>query len=134
MAHVLIIDDEPGVCWALTKALEEGGHEVETAGTAEQGLPLARDKDLVFLDIGLPGMNGLEALGQLKDLPVVVITAHGTIENAVEALKRGAFDYLVKPLRAEELPALVERAVTRSALEREVARLRRELHERAGAP
>jgi len=134
VAHVLIIDDEPGVCWALTKALEEGGHDVETAGTAEQGLPLARDKDLVFLDIGLPGMNGLDALGQLKDLPVVIITAHGTIENAVEALKRGAFDYLVKPLRAEELPALVERAVTRSALEREVARLRRELHERAGAP
>ena len=134
MAHVLIIDDEPGVCWALTKALEEGGHDVVAAGTAEQGLPLARDKDLVFLDIGLPGMNGLEALEKLRNLPVVIITAHGTVENAVEALKRGAFDYLVKPLRAEELPALVERAVTRSALEREVARLRRELNERAGAP
>jgi len=133
MAQVLIIDDEPGVCWALRRALEDAGHEVETAGTAEQGLPLARGKDLVFLDIGLPGMNGLDALHELKDRPVVIITAHGTVENAVEALKRGAFDYLVKPLRPEEVPALVDRAVRRSALEREVARLRRELDQRTGS-
>ncbi|MHC4549653.1 MAG: sigma-54-dependent transcriptional regulator [Planctomycetota bacterium] len=134
MARVLIIDDEPGVCWALRKVLEQGGHRVETAGTAEQGLPLARDQDLVFLDIGLPGMDGLEALQRLRSLPVVVITAHGTIENAVEALRRGAFDYLVKPLRTEELPALVERAVKRSVLEREVTRLRQKLNARGGAP
>jgi DNA-binding NtrC family response regulator len=133
VARVLIIDDEPGVCWALRKVLEEAGHGVEVAGTAEQGLPLARSCDLVFLDIALPGMTGLEALEQLKQVPVVIITAHGTIENAVEALKRGAFDYLVKPLRGEELPALVERAVHRSALEREVTRLRRELNQRSGA-
>jgi DNA-binding NtrC family response regulator len=133
VSRVLIIDDEPGVCWALRKALEEAGHEVETAGTAEQGLPLAAACDLVFLDIALPGMNGLDALERLENLPVVVITAHGTIENAVEALRRGAFDYLVKPLKGEELPALVERAVRRSALEREVSRLRRELNERKGA-
>jgi len=127
MARVLIIDDEPGICWALKKALEQAGHQAETAPTAEQGLPLARGKDLVFLDIGLPGMNGLDALGKLQGQPVVVITAHGTVENAVEALRRGAYDYLVKPLRAEEVPALVDRAVKRTALEREVARLRREL-------
>ena len=133
MSKVLIIDDEPAICWALQKALEEAGHSVETAGTAEQGLPLARGKDLVFLDIALPGMNGLEALGKLPNLPVVIITAHGTVENAVEALKRGAFDYLVKPLRAEELPALVDRAVKRSALEAEVTRLRGELNERQGS-
>lgn len=131
MAQVLIIDDEPGVCWALRKALEEAGHEVETAGTAEQGLPLAAGKDLLFLDIGLPGMNGLDALEKVSGAPVVIITAHGTIENAVEALRRGAFDYLVKPLRGEEIPALVDRAVKRSALEREVKRLRHELHERS---
>ncbi|MHC4931391.1 MAG: sigma-54-dependent transcriptional regulator, partial [Planctomycetota bacterium] len=133
MARVLIIDDEPGVCWALRKVLEEAGHDVEVAGTAEQGLPLASSCDLVFLDIALPGMTGLEALERLKQVPVVIITAHGTIENAVEALKRGAFDYLVKPLKGEELPALVERAVHRSALEREVTRLRRELNQRSGA-
>ena len=133
MSKVLIIDDEPAICWALQKALEHAGHGVETAGTAEQGLPLARGKDLVFLDIALPGMNGLEALKQLPNVPVVIITAHGTVENAVEALKRGAFDYLVKPLRAEELPALVDRAVKRSALEAEVTRLRGELNERSGA-
>ncbi|MDH3592203.1 MAG: response regulator, partial [Planctomycetota bacterium] len=91
MAHVLIIDDEPGICWALSKALESAGHTVETAGTAEQGLPLARGKDLIFLDIGLPGMNGLDALEKLGGQPVVIITAHGTVDNAVEALKRGAF-------------------------------------------
>jgi len=127
VAKVLIIDDEASVCWALTKALEAAGHEVESAGTAEQGLPLAAGRDLVFLDIGLPGMNGLDALERLRDLPVVVITAHGTVENAVEALRRGAYDYLVKPLRAEELPALVDRAVKRTALEREVRRLRGQL-------
>ncbi len=133
MARILIIDDEPGVCWALKKALDEAGHEVETAGTAEQGLPLAGAADLVFLDIGLPGMNGLDALQRLDNVPVVVITAHGTLENAVEALKHGAFDYLVKPLRGEELPALVQRAVSRSALEREVARLRSEVRGRYDA-
>ena len=133
MARVLIIDDEPGVCWALSKALQEAGHEVEAAGTAEQGLPLTRGKELVFLDIALPGMNGLEALGKIDGVPVVIITAHGTVENAVEALKRGAFDYLVKPLRPEELPALVDRAVKRSALEREVERLRHQLHSQAGS-
>ena len=134
MAKVLIIDDEPGVCWALRRTFEAGGHAVETAGTAEQGLPKAKGKDLVFLDIGLPGMNGLDALTKLTGTPVVVITAHGTVDNAVEALRRGAFDYLVKPLRTEELPALVERAVRRSALEQEVRRLREELGERQGAP
>jgi len=132
VAKVLIIDDEPGVCWALRRALEEAGHAVTTAGTAEQGLPLASAADLVFLDIGLPGISGLDALAKIPHKPVVVITAHGTIENAVEALKRGAFDYLVKPLRGEELPALVQRAVQRSALEKEVERLRGELDSRKG--
>ena len=133
MARVLIIDDDPGVCWALRKALEAAEHSVETVGTAEQGLPLVRGHDLVFLDIGLPGMDGLQALEHLDGVPVVIITAHGTVENAVEALRLGAFDYLVKPLRAEELPALVERAVRRTALEREVADLRGELNRRQGA-
>ena len=133
MARVLIIDDDPGVCWALRKALEEAGHAVESAGTAEQGLPLVGDHELVFLDIALPGMDGLQALEQVHGVPVVVITAHGTIDNAVEALRRGAYDYLVKPLRTEELPALVERAVQRTALEREVTELRRELNRRGGA-
>ncbi len=127
MADVLIIDDEPGICWALQRALEDAGHTAEAVGTAEQGLARVPGKDLVFLDIGLPGMNGLDALERVKTVPVVIITAHGTVENAVEALKRGAFDYLVKPLRAEDIPALVDRAVKRRALEREVERLRAEL-------
>jgi len=132
VADVLIIDDEPGICWALQRALESAGHSAEAVGTAEQGLARAADKDLVFLDIGLPGMNGLDALGEIEGTPVVVITAHGTVENAVEALKRGAFDYLVKPLRTEELPALVDRAVKRRALEQEVEQLRGELAGRQG--
>jgi len=133
VARILVIDDEPGVCWALEKVLEGAGHEVEAFPTAEQGLPRAAGADLVFLDIGLPGMNGLDALERFRGTPVVLITAHGTLENAVEAMRRGAFEYLVKPLRAEELPPLVEKALRRGALEREVARLRRELEERPGA-
>ncbi len=132
MAKVLIIDDEPGVCWALQQALQNGGHVSEAVGTAEQGLPRAAEFDLVFLDIGLPGMNGLDALNEIDGVPVVIITAHGTVDNAVDALKRGAFDYLVKPLRAEDIPALVARAVKRTALEREVTRLRGELAGRSG--
>jgi len=133
MAKVLIIDDEPGVCWALRKTLEEAGHETAIAGTAEQGLPLAADAELVFLDIGLPGMDGLKALERLDGVPVVIITAHGTLENAVEALQKGAFDYLVKPLRSEEIPALVQRAVRRAELEREVTTLRAQLDARGPA-
>jgi len=71
VARILIIDDEPGVCWALRKALEEAEHSVETAGTAEQGLPLVGDHDLIFLDIALPGMDGLQALEQVRGVPVV---------------------------------------------------------------
>jgi len=133
MARVLIIDDEPGVCWALRKTLEGAGHVATVAGTAEQGLPLAPEADLIFLDIGLPGMDGLAALDRLDGVPVVIITAHGTLENAVEALQKGAFDYLVKPLRSEEIPALVQRAVKRAELEKEVARLRGELDARGPA-
>jgi len=133
MAKVLIIDDEPGVCWALQKTLEEAGHTVTVAGTAEQGLPKAGDAELIFLDIGLPGMDGLKALERLDGVPVVIITAHGTLENAVEALQKGAFDYLVKPLRSEEIPALVQRAVRRAELEREVTRLRAQLDARGPA-
>ncbi|MHC4956227.1 MAG: sigma-54-dependent transcriptional regulator [Planctomycetota bacterium] len=133
MARVLIIDDEPGVCWALQKTLEGAGHGVVVAGTAEQGLPLAADADLIFLDIGLPGMDGLKALEKLDGVPVVIITAHGTLENAVEALQKGAFDYLVKPLRSEEIPALVQRAVRRAELEREVSQLRAQLDARGPA-
>ncbi|MEM8883757.1 MAG: sigma-54 dependent transcriptional regulator [Planctomycetota bacterium] len=127
MARVLIIDDEPGVCWALQQTLEGAGHEVDVAGTAEQGLPRADEADLVFLDIGLPGMDGLQALGKLPGKPVVIITAHGTLDNAVEAMQKGAFDYLVKPLRSEEIPVLVERALRRTELEQEVGRLRDQL-------
>jgi len=133
MARVLIIDDEPGICWALRKTLEAAGHVANVAGTAEQGLPLAAKADLVFLDIGLPGMDGLQALDRLGGVPVVIITAHGTLENAVEALQKGAFDYLVKPLKAEEIPALVQRAVRRAELEKEVTRLRGELDARGPA-
>jgi len=128
--RILIIDDERSVCWALEKVLREAGHDVVAAATAEQGLPQAGEADLVFLDIGLPGMSGLEALDRLRGTPVVVITAHGTLENAVEALRRGAFEYLVKPLRAEEVAPVVERALRRAALEKEVARLRAQLQER----
>ncbi len=127
MARILVIDDEPGICRALEKFLQGEGHEVRTSSRAETGLPLAEafEPDLVILDVRLPGMDGLEALSRLHerspDLPVLVVTAYGTMETAVEAVRRGAWDYVVKPLDLERTLALVRRAVETRDRAREVA-------------
>ena len=125
-ARILIIDDEPGIRLSLRGILEEDeGHLVIEAESAEEGLELlGRDPpDLVFLDIWLPGMDGLELLPRIKeaypDLPVIMISGHGTIESAVTAIREGAHDFIEKPLSLERVVLAVTRAL-------EVASLRRE--------
>jgi len=117
MARILVIDDEPGICRAFEKFLGGEGHIVRTSSRAETGLTLAEafEPDLVILDIRLPGMSGLDALKLLNEsspeLPVLVVTAYGTMETAVEAVKLGAYDYLVKPLELKRTAEVIVRAL-----------------------
>jgi nitrogen regulation protein NR(I) len=124
---LLVIDDEAGVRFSLKRTLTSPEVEVETAETARLGLEVLKRKlpDVVLLDVRLPDMSGLDALSEIRKidqrLPVVVITAHGTTDTAIEATKRGAFDYLLKPFDLPTLRAVVTRAIEASRLTRRPA-------------
>jgi two-component system nitrogen regulation response regulator GlnG len=119
---LLIIDDEPSVCYSLEKGLAAEGLAISTVQTAGEGLErIRRDSpDAVLLDVRLPDMSGLEACTIIRQidarLPVIVITAHGTMETAIEAMKLGAFEYLLKPLVLRQLRDVVARAIQASQL------------------
>ncbi|HXE56456.1 MAG TPA: sigma-54 dependent transcriptional regulator [Gemmatimonadales bacterium] len=123
---ILIVDDERTLARAIKAFLAEQGYEAEVAGDAEQALQRLESlrPDVVFTDVRLPGMDGIALLRRIREfdpaIPVIVMTAFGSIEGAVEAMKLGAFDYLKKPVDLEELRLLVDRA-------REHALLRQEL-------
>lgn len=133
MTAILIVDDEKNMRWALEKALRPAGYETISAAGGPEGLKLAASEnpDLVLLDLKMPGMDGLEVLGKLKELnpklPVIMITAHGTMETAVEAMKAGAYDYISKPFDVEEMKLTIAKALEVQALAKEVAHLRSEL-------
>lgn len=124
-ARILIIDDEEPIRFSLRGILEDEGHEVFEASSAEAGLAEADrfTPDLVFLDIWLPGMDGLAALEALHaahpDLPVVMISGHGNIETAVTAIRRGAYDFIEKPLSLDKVLIIAKRALETEALRRE---------------
>ncbi|WP_075089589.1 response regulator [Verrucomicrobium spinosum] len=109
MSRILIIEDEAALASAIGQLTRRMGFEPLLAASAAQGLEQLRRRrpDLVVLDIGLPDRSGLEVLQEIRsidaDLPVLIITAHGHLQNAVEAKKRGASGYLVKPLDLREL-------------------------------
>jgi two-component system, NtrC family, nitrogen regulation response regulator GlnG len=136
-ARVLVADDEASIRFVLREALEEIGHEVVDVDSGEAAWALLPGGgfDIAFLDIRMPEPTGLELLDRLRamgsETVVVVITAQNTLENAVEAMKRGALDYLVKPFPVAAVLALVEKAMRTRALEREVRTLRREVRGRA---
>src|SRR5262249_49696965 len=116
--HILIIDDEEAVCWSLARALTRAGHSVLTAVSAEQAVDLLarQSADVIILDVRLPGMDGLTALARLReqgDVPVIVITAFGSLPTAVQAVEGGAFDYLAKPFDLAQALQAVERALQR---------------------
>ncbi|TMQ31515.1 MAG: sigma-54-dependent Fis family transcriptional regulator, partial [Planctomycetota bacterium] len=123
MSHILIIDDEEAVCWALERALAGEGHQVAVASSAEEGFELAARKppEAVVLDVRLPGMDGLTALGRLRqithDAPVIVVTAFGNLNTAVRAVEGGAFDYLAKPFDLQQALDAVARALARPRLQ-----------------
>lgn len=115
--RVLIVDDEEAICWGLERLLRERGHDVETAATAEQALESVRaaPPDAIVLDVRLPGMDGLSAMEMIRDLagpvPIVVITAFGNLETAVQAMERGAVEYLTKPFDLDQAALVIERAL-----------------------
>jgi len=131
-AQILVADDEESIRFVLREALEAAGHHVEEVQDGEQALERLSGGafDIAFLDIRMPGRSGLDLLEHLRatgsETAAVVITAENTMENAVEAMKRGALDYLVKPFSLAEAAALAEKSLATRRLHREVRQLRRE--------
>src|SRR5260221_1804743 len=115
--QILVVDDEPNLRRVLSAQLERDGYDVHTAEDGEQALTILKEHhiDLVITDLRMPRIDGMELLRRTQkidaELPVVMITAHGTVDNAVEALKPGAFDYLTKPFDQVEVRTIVAKAL-----------------------
>ena len=129
---ILVVDDEHLIRWSLEQNLKKQGYEVITAGTGEDALHMVREQqpDLVLLDIQLPGISGIEVLEKIKDFDediiVIMLTAHGGLETAVNAMRLGAYDYVSKPFNLDELTIIIKKALENSDLKQEVVRLRTE--------
>ena len=119
---VLLIEDDPAIVATLRQVLAEEGYAIATESTGEAGLAAARSGsfDVIITDLKLPGLSGLELVRGLHpsypQLPILMMTAHGTTESAIEAIQAGAFDYIIKPFEIPELLRLVQQAVTASRL------------------
>ncbi|HEX2250560.1 MAG TPA: sigma 54-interacting transcriptional regulator, partial [Gemmatimonadales bacterium] len=128
---MLIVDDERTLARAVKAFLNEAGYEAEVAGDAESALELLETlrPDVIFADVRLPRMNGIDLLRRIQEfdpaIPVIIMTAYGTIEGAVEAVKLGAFDYMKKPVDLEELRLLADRARETAVLKQELSYYRR---------
>jgi DNA-binding NtrC family response regulator len=135
-AKILIIDDEVKMGKALKHLLAKEGYEVETVDNPREGLSLLeRDKyDILLCDLKMPEMSGLDVLERSKgaqpDLNVIMMTAYASAETAVESMKRGAYDYLIKPFATDELKILIERCLDTKVLRQENAYLRDQLEEK----
>ncbi|WP_422369994.1 sigma-54-dependent transcriptional regulator [Hoeflea sp.] len=137
-SDILVVDDEEDIREIVSGILEDEGHETRTAADSDSALAAVNERvpRLIFLDIWLQGsrLDGLALLDEIKarypDLPVVMISGHGNIETAVSAIKRGAYDFIEKPFKADRLLLVAERALETSKLKREVTELKR----RSGDP
>lgn len=131
--HILIVDDQINTCKSLQAILKKSGYRSDYTLNAEEALKKIRDGhyDIVISDIRMPGMNGMQLLEELKKLQpslvVIMITGYATIKSAVEAIQKGAYDYLPKPFTPDEVRVIIERAVEHSRLEGENILLRRHL-------
>ncbi len=121
MSRVLVVDDEPAICWSFRESLTDDGHDVDISATAEDALRVVDQAppDVVLMDVRLPGMDGLTALRQIRDrigsTPVIIMTAFGSLDTAVNAIDGGAFDYLPKPFDLDEAVEVVRRALDSSS-------------------
>ena len=117
MALLLVVDDEQSICWGLSRLGEKLGHQVLVASSAEQALELVGQQkpDVIILDVRLPGMDGLTAIDPFRrvlgSVPIIVITAYGDLQTAVQAVRQGAFEYIVKPFDAQRVEQVLERAL-----------------------
>ncbi|OLC39723.1 MAG: transcriptional regulator [Candidatus Rokubacteria bacterium 13_1_40CM_4_69_5] len=133
---VLVVDDEPAEREGLARLVGQWGYEVETASSGEEALNLIETQHpaVVLTDLVLPEMDGLTLLQKLKETgrpPIVLlVTGHGTVESAVEAMRHGAFDYLTKPVDATRLQVLLEKSIEQESLSREVNFLRHQLRQK----
>ena len=135
-ARILVVDDEARMAQVVAAALRRAGHECETCASAEAALAALDERavDVVVTDWKMPGMDGVELLRRVHarrpGLPVILLTAHGTVPSAVAAMREGAFDYVTKPFDNDELRAIVARALELTRLERENRWLRQEVEGR----
>lgn len=138
MKKILIADDEKNMIWAINRALKKESYNIISASNGEKAVEKVKDEDpdLVLLDLRMPKMNGMEALKKIKninkDLPVIMITAHGTIESAIEAMKIGALDYISKPFDIEELKIQIRKALDIGDMTRQIEFLTNELRNKTG--
>lgn len=127
MEKVLVIDDDESICWVIKKGLEKSGYTVKTAGDPVAAVEEAKvgDYPVVLLDILMPGMSGFEVMEKIvsEERAVIVMTAQGTMKNAIEAMRKGAYDYLTKPFDLDELAMVVRRAFDDIVLRTRVRKL-----------
>jgi two-component system nitrogen regulation response regulator NtrX len=136
MAKLLVVDDEPGIRDVLAQVFEYEGHDVESAGDGPEALEIAATfhPDVTFLDVKMPGLDGLEVLERLRAKDpgalVIMISGHGSIETAVEATRKGAYDFLEKPLDTDRLLVTLKRALDLKGLTQSMEALRTEVESR----
>jgi DNA-binding NtrC family response regulator len=135
MATILIIDDEKSIRNVLRDILQHEGYQVEEAADGEQGIKMFQSKnfDLVLCDIKMPKMDGMEVLQQImainSEVPVIMISGHGTIENAVDAVKKGAYDFISKPPDLNRLLITLRNALDKNTLVRETKILKKKVRQ-----
>jgi two-component system nitrogen regulation response regulator GlnG len=133
---ILVADDEDSVRFVLVKALESAGHEVLQASGGREALDRLRERpfDLAFIDLRMPDYDGLSVLASAREsgltTPIVIVTAQNTMDNAIEAMKRGAYDYIAKPFNIDEVQAVAQRALEMARLSTDLKRVERELRGR----
>jgi NtrC-family two-component system response regulator AlgB len=133
MSHILVVDDDPHIVRTIEIMLIEDGHQVTTAASGEESLETLQSNkfDLALVDLQLPGIDGTEVLRTIRDnyreIQTIIITAHGSIETAVEAMKEGAYDYLTKPFSPDQVRHRLQQIERIMSLQREVAGLKRRM-------
>ncbi len=133
LSSILVVDDEPIMQEILGDFLREEGYSIDIAGSGEEGVELAQESsyDCAIVDLMMPGIDGIETMQKLREidtsLPVIVVTAFASVESAVEAMKRGAFEYITKPFKNDEVLVVLQKAIRTRQLELEVPQLKEEV-------